>query len=234
MGDQRAFDRTISDQWSDDLIKSLIGRKHLDSRKAIEQLNKASAEPWAAASYKVRLFFNKLYDQQGIDACVDLLLYTKEYPLLRTVLFSLLGHRHFDDGNVPGMRAAYRQSLDAAEHVPHYDVHTNRDKWCFSTNFYWARHDPDNTIKEQCLVRAMAIPIKNFHHELVTTKFIRALQWLIKNTQATEAITHGKSSMAQFLKDGRISQTIYDKAFTSIPQFCDAERGKHDFKIGNP
>lgn len=223
-----------NDAWATTLVKSFYGRKRTPPSKIVHQLNTVSAESWAAADVRVREFFNKLYNTHGATACEELLAHTQGYPLLRTILYSLLGHRYFDDGNVSGMRAAYQQSLDAAERVPHYDVHTNGDKWRFSTNFYWARHDADQTIKEQCLVRIMSISIKNFHHELVTTKFIRALQWLMKNSKATDAIEKGKKSMAQFLKDGRISQATYDEAFSSFPQFEEAQRGKHDFKVGNP
>ena len=146
----------------------------------------------------------------------------------------MLGHRYFDSGDIPRMRAAYTLSLTAAKKVPHYNVHANGQKWIFSTNFYWARHETDFTIKEACLVRIMSIPTENFHRELIVTKYIRALQWLIKNSKAVEAIEKGKASMKQFQQDGRITKEEYDAAFMSFPKFEEAEPGTHDFKVGNP
>jgi hypothetical protein len=227
-------DKDVFDQWADGLVVSFYGQKRVSPNKIIQKLNASSNEQWAAADYKVRMFFNKLYNKHGIKACEELCSYTNEFPLLRTILYSMLGHRYFDDGNLESMRTAYQESLKSANNIPYYAVHTNAEKWKFSTNFYWARHDHDNIIKEQCLIRIMSIPIKNFHHELIQTKFIRGLQWLMKNTNATEAIEKGKTSMKQFLKDGRITKEMYDQAFTTFPNFVESKPDTHDFEIGNP
>lgn len=218
----------------DTLVKSFYGRKRIPPSKIVHKLNTISAESWAAADIRVREFFNKLYKAHGAKACEELVQYTQDYPLLRTILYSMLGHRYFDDGNIPSMRAAYFLSLEAAKKVPHYNVHANGPKWAFSTNFYWARHETELSTKEACLVRIMSIPTGFFHRELITTKWIRALQWLIKNSKAVEAIKKGKESMKDFLKDGRITQAEYNAAFTSFPKFEEAEPGIHDFNVGNP
>lgn len=220
-----------ADEWIDGLVLS-FNRIKIDV--IVKKLNTASAEQWAAAGFRVRQFFNALYETYGIEACEELLEHTMQYPLLRTVLYSILGHRYFDNNQIEKMRVAYSESLKAANNVPYYAVHTNASKWKFSTNFYWARHDPDPIIKEQCLVRIMDIPTKDWHHELIQTKFIRGLQWLIKNTNATEAINKGKALMSVFLKDGRITKEMYDKAFTTFPNFVESKPDTHDFEIGNP
>lgn len=218
----------------DTLVKSFYGRKRIPPSKIVHKLNTISTESWAAADVRVREFFNKLYSVHGTKACEELVQYTKDYPLLRTILYSMLGHRYFDSGNIPSMRAAYWLSLEAAKKVPHYNVHTNGHKWAFSTNFYWARHETELSTKEACLVRIMSIPIENFHRELIITKFIRALQWLMKNSKAVEAIEKGKASLKQFQRDGRITKAEYDAALTSFPKFEEAEPGTHDFNVGNP
>jgi hypothetical protein len=226
-------DKDKPDEWSDNLVESFYGKRRGDPSRIIKKLNTATDEVWAAAGYKVRMFFNKLYDKYGIIACEELLTHTKDYPLLRTILYSMLGHRHFDEGNIEKMRDAYRESLKTADKIPFYNVHTNADKWRFSTNFYWARNDSDYTIKEECLVRAMSISTTYFHRELITTKFIRGYQWLVKNTKATEAIEKAKASIKQFIKDKRITQEDYDTISKTIV-FADTKPGVHEFVLGNP
>jgi len=223
--------KNLADEWVDGLVLSF---NKIKTDVVVRKLNNINTESWAATDIRVRQFFNKLYEVHGIEACEKLVQYTTQYPLLRTILYSMIGHRYFDDNQIEKMRLAYQESLKAAENIPYYAVHANANKWKFSTNFYWARHDPDPIIKEQCLIRIMDIPTENWHHELIQTKFIRGLQWLIKNSNATEAINKGKASMATFLADGRITKEIYDRTFTKFPKFIDTKPGVHDFEIGNP
>lgn len=230
--------RLSDSEWISGLLKETYSKKLFP--KVVRKLNSASDEPWAAADYRIRTFFNELYKTRGIEICHELCTYTEGYPLLKTILYSMLGHRYFDCGNIDAMRKAYGASLDAAKNVPKMDIHTNAEKWKFSTYFYWARHDPDMIIKESCLIEAMYIPTTYFHRELIITKFMRSLQWLIsiylpdKNGNlAEDSIELGMKSLREFLKDGRITKEEFE-SINNIPKFIDTKPGTHDLKVGNP
>lgn len=225
--------RLSDNEWMTGLLKETYSKKLFP--KIARKLNVVSDEPWAAADYRIRTFFNELYKTRGIEICAELCTYTEGYPLLKTILYSMLGHRYFDCGNIDAMRKAYGISLDAVKDVPKMDIHTNAEKWKFSTYFYWARHDPDMTFKEGCLLEAMHIPTTHFHRELIITKFMRSLQWLMTlgSDLARNSVELGMKSLKEFLKDGRITKEEFE-SIVNIPKFVDTKPGTHDLKVGNP
>lgn len=217
---------------------TIIGLISLYDRRKYDEIVKylvKGTEPWAPAAYSVRLFFDVIFLERGIKACETLCAWSSYNPLLQTVLYSMLGHRYFDVGDVEKMRAAYKTSLEAADKCPHLNVHTNAQKWIFSTYFYWARHDSDIEIKKSCLHKAMFVPPAYFHPELIRGKFVRAFQWLRRNNPSdTEAIAAGMASMEQFRRDGRLSFIEYNMALDVDIKFSPAIPGAHDIIAGDP
>lgn len=225
----------ISKAKKDPTIAGLISLYDRKKFKDIVQYLAKGTEPWAPAAYSVRLFFDILFLERGIEACETICTWSNIDPLLQTVLYSMIGHRYFDIGNVDKMRGAYKTSIGAASKVPPLNVHTDANKWIFSTYFYWARHDSDIEIKKSCLQKAMLVQSCNFHSELIRGKFVRAYQWILTNNpNDTKALAAGKASLEQFAKDRRLSLIEFNMALDGKIKFMPAIPGSHDAMVGDP
>jgi hypothetical protein len=158
---------------------------------------------YKVTSYEIA--FKHLYNINGIKACSRLCSQLIE-PNLILLHYSMLGHRYYDQRMIKKMEKAYKRVIDTFEHCMIHEPHRlnafskkGPNKWYISTLFYWARHVQDIETKRWCLIKLIKLArLDELYPEAVSTKYIRALEWLKCFADVPDIIDLGRNKLMAY------------------------------------